>query len=95
MTNVYEFLFAIFVLILIFGALGIGYLAGREREFNTRKRVCDDIKRQTPNCSEEWLNGAMYVISRLNELTDTDDDAIGSLTASQSAVAKKKGESDS
>ena len=70
MANVYEFLFAIFVLTLIFGALGIGYYAGRKREFNIRQKVCDDIKKHTPNCSEEWLNGAAYVISRLNDIDD-------------------------
>jgi hypothetical protein len=66
MENIYEFLFAIFVLVLIFGALGIGYCAGRKREFDIRQKVCNDIKKQTLNCSEEWLNGASYVISRLN-----------------------------
>lgn len=70
MEIVYHILFLIFVLAIIFG---IGYYAGRAREFDIRKRVCDDIKKQIPNCSEEWLNGAVYVISRLNELTDTDD----------------------
>ena len=59
MENIYEFLFAIFVLVLIFGALGIGYCAGRKREFDIRQKVCNDIKKQT-------LNGASYVISRLN-----------------------------
>lgn len=73
MTIVYQILFVIFVLAIIFCVLGIGYYAGRAREFNIRKRVCDDIKKQIPNCSEEWLNGAVYVISRLNELTDMDD----------------------
>ena len=68
MANVYEFLFAIFVLILIFGALGIGYYTGRKREFNIRQKVCNDIKKQALNCSEEWLNGAVYVISRLNDI---------------------------
>ena len=73
MTIVYQILFAIFVLAIIFCIFGIGYYAGREREFNIRKRIRDDIKKQIPNCSEEWLNGAVYVISRLNELTDMDD----------------------
>jgi hypothetical protein len=53
---------------------GIGYYAGRAREFNIRQRVCDDIKKQITSHSGEWLNGAVYVISRLNELTDIDDD---------------------
>ena len=70
MAIVYQILFIIFVLALIFCVLGIGYCAGRTREINIRKRVCDDIKKQTPNCSEEWLNGAIYVISRLNEMDD-------------------------
>lgn len=70
MEIVYHILFLIFVLAIIFG---IGYYAGRAREFDIRKRVCDDIKKQIPNCSGEWLNGAVYVISRLNELTDVDD----------------------
>lgn len=61
MENIYEFLFTIFVLILVFGALGIGYCAGR-------KKVCNDIKKQAINCSEEWLNGDSYVISRLNDI---------------------------
>ena len=73
MTIVYQILFIIFVLAIIFCIFGIGYYSGRAREFNIRQRVCDDIKKQIPNCSEEWLNGAVYVISRLNELTDTDD----------------------
>ena len=71
MTIVYQILFAIFVLAIIFCIFGIGYYAGREREFNIRQRVCDDIKTQIPNCSEEWLNGAVYVISRLNDMDDS------------------------
>ena len=71
MTIVYQILFLIFVLAIIFCIFGIGYYAGREREFNIRQRVCDDIKTQIPNCSEEWLNGAVYVISRLNDMDDT------------------------
>ena len=73
MTIVYKILFIIFVLDIIFCIFGIGYYACHAREFNIRQRVCDDIKKQIPNCSEEWLNGAVYVISRLNELTDMDD----------------------
>lgn len=70
MTIVYQILFVIFVIAIIFCVLGIGYYAGRAREFNIRQRVCDDIKKQIPNCSEEWLNGAVYVISRLNDMDD-------------------------
>lgn len=70
MTIVYQILFLIFVLAIIFCIFGIGYYAGREREFNIRQRVCDDIKKQIPNCSEEWLNGAVYVISRLTDMDD-------------------------
>ena len=70
MAIVYQILFVIFVLAIIFCVLGIGYYAGRAREFNIRQRVCDDIKKQIPNCSEEWLNGAVYVISRLNDMDD-------------------------
>ena len=70
MTIVYHILFLIFLLAIIFCIFGIGYYAGREREFNIRQRVCDDIKTQIPNCSEEWLNGAVYVISRLNDMED-------------------------
>ena len=66
-------LLTIFILISFFCLLSIGYYAGRMRELYIRQKVCDDIKKQIPNCSEEWLNGAVYVISRLNELTDTDD----------------------
>ena len=71
MTIVYQILFIIFVIAIIFCIFGIGYYAGRAREFNIRKRVCDDIKKQIPNCSEEWLNGAVYVISRLNDMDDS------------------------
>ena len=70
MTIVYQILFVIFVLAVIFCILGIGYYAGRIRESNILKRVCDDIKKQIPNCSEEWINGAVYVISRLNDMDD-------------------------
>ena len=70
MTIVYQILFIIFVLAIIFCIFGIGYYAGRAREFNIRQRVCDDIKKQIPNCSEEWLNGAVYVISRLTDMDD-------------------------
>lgn len=70
MTIVYSILFIIFVIAIIFFIFGVGYYAGREREFNIRQRVCDDIKKQIPNCSEEWLNGAVYVISRLNDMDD-------------------------
>lgn len=71
MTIVYQILFIIFVLAIIFCIFGIGYYAGRMRELNIRQRVCDDIKKQIPNCSEEWLNGAVYVISRLNDMDDS------------------------
>ena len=70
MTIVYQILFVIFVLAIIFCILGIGYYARRTREINIRKRICNDIKKQIPNCSEEWLNGAVYVISRLNDMDD-------------------------
>lgn len=70
MTIVYQILFAIFVLAIIFCIFSIGYYSGRTREFNIRQRVYDDIKKQIPNCSEEWLNGAVYVISRLNDMED-------------------------
>ena len=70
MTIVYQILFIIFVLAIIFCIFGIGYYAGRAREFNIRQRVRDDIKKQIPNCSEEWLNGAVYVISRLTDMDD-------------------------
>ena len=68
MTIVYRILFVIFVLAIIFCVLEIGYYAGRIRESKILKRVCDDIKKQIPNCSEEWINGAVYVISRLNDM---------------------------
>lgn len=70
MTIVYQILFVIFVLAIIFCIFSIGYYARRVRELNIRQRVCDDIKKQIPNCSEEWLNGAVYVISRLNDMDD-------------------------
>ena len=70
MTIVYQILFIIFVIAIILCIFSIGYYAGRAREFNIRQRVCDDIKKQIPNCSEEWLNGAVYVISRLNDIDD-------------------------
>lgn len=68
MEIVHLILWIICVLAIIFCIFGIGYYACRAREFNIRKRVCDDIKKQIPNCSEEWLNGAVYVISRLNDI---------------------------
>lgn len=70
MMIVHCVLWIIFILISVFCLLSIGYYAGRMREFNIRQRVCDDIKKQIPNCSEEWLNGAVYVISRLNDIDD-------------------------
>lgn len=70
MTIVYQILFIIFVLAIIFCIFGIGYYAGRTREFNIRQRVYDDIKKQIPNCSEEWINGAVYVVSMLNYMDD-------------------------
>ena len=70
MTIAYHILFFIFLLAIIFCIFGIGYYAGRAREFNIRQKVCNDIKKQIPNCSEEWLNGAVYVISRLNGIDD-------------------------
>lgn len=70
MTIIYKILFVIFVLAIIFCIFSIGYYSGCAREFNIRRRVCDDIKKQIPNCSEEWLNGAVYVISRLNDMDD-------------------------
>ena len=45
MTIVYQILFAIFVLAIIFCIFSIGYYSGRAREFNIRQRVCDDIKK--------------------------------------------------
>jgi hypothetical protein len=71
MTIVYQILFVIFVIAIIFCIFGIGYYAGRARELNIRQKVCDDIKKQIPNCSEEWINGAIYVISRLNDMDDS------------------------
>lgn len=68
MDIVHCILWAIFILISFFCLLSIGYYAGRMRELSIRQKVCDDIKKQIPNCSEEWLNGAVYVISRLNGL---------------------------
>lgn len=56
------------IFISFFCLLSIGYYAGRMRELSIRQKVCDDIKKQIPNCSEEWLNGAVYVISRLNDI---------------------------
>ena len=70
MAIVYQILFIIFVLAIIFCIFCIGYYAGRAREFNIRQSVCNDIKTQIPNCSEEWLNGAVYVISRLTDMDD-------------------------
>lgn len=67
---IYQILFIIFILAILFCILGIGYYAGRKREFDIRQRVCNDVKKQIPNCSREWLNGAVYVISRLNEMDD-------------------------
>lgn len=68
MAIVHCILWAIFILISFFCLLSIGYYAGRMRELSIRQKVCDDIKKQIPNCSEEWLNGAVYVISRLNNI---------------------------
>ena len=70
MTIVYHILFIIFVLAIIFCIFVIFYYVVRAREFNILQRVCNDIKKQIPNCSEEWINGAVYVISRLNEMDD-------------------------
>lgn len=70
MTIFHYILWAIFILICFFGLLSIGYYAGRMHELSIRQRVCDDIKKQIPNCSEEWLNGAVYVISRMNDMED-------------------------
>lgn len=69
-TIVYQISFLILLLAIIFCIFGIGYYAGRAREFNIRQKVCDDIKKQIPNRSEEWLNGAVYVISSLNGIDD-------------------------
>ena len=71
MAIVHCILLAIFILISFFCLLSIGYYAGRMRELSIRQKVCDDIKKQIPNCSEEWLNGAVYVISRLNDMNNT------------------------
>lgn len=71
MMIVYQILFLILVLAIIFCIFGIGYYAGRAREFNIRQKIYDDIKKQIPNCSVEWLNGAVYVISRLNDMNNT------------------------
>lgn len=71
MVIIHCILWAIFILISFFGLLSIGYYAGRMRELSIRQKVCDDIKKQIPNCSEEWLNGAVYVISRLNDMNNT------------------------
>lgn len=70
MVTIHCILWAIFILISFFCLLSIGYYAGRMRELSIRQKVCDDIKKQIPNCSEEWLNGAVYVISRLNDIDD-------------------------
>jgi hypothetical protein len=71
MVIIHCILWAIFILISFFCLLSIGYYAGRMRELSIRQKVCDDIKKQIPNCSEEWLNGAVYVISRLNDMNNT------------------------
>lgn len=71
MTIVHLILLIIFILISFFCLISIGYYAGRMRELSIRQKVCDDIKKQIPNCSEEWLNGAVYVISRLNDMNNT------------------------
>lgn len=68
MYIVHCILWAIFILISFFCLLSIGYYAGRMRELSIHQKVCDNIKKQIPNCSEEWLNGAVYVISRLNDI---------------------------
>lgn len=68
MVIIHCILWAIFILVSFFCLLSIGYYAGRMRELSIRQKVCDDIKKQIPNCSEEWLNGAVYVISRLNDI---------------------------
>lgn len=73
MTIVYQILLIVFVLAILFCILGVGYYAGRKREFDIRQRVCNNIKKQIPNQSGEWLNGAVYVISRLNEMDEMDD----------------------
>lgn len=71
MTIVHLILWIIFILISFFCLISIGYYAGRMRELSIRQKVCDDIRKQIPNCSEEWLNGAVYVISRLNDMNNT------------------------
>ena len=71
MTIVHLILWIIFILISFFCLISIGYYAGRMRELSIRQKICDDIKKQIPNCSEEWLNGAVYVISRLNDMDNT------------------------
>lgn len=68
MAIVHCILWIIFILISFFCLLSIGYYAGRMRELSIRQKVCNDIKKQTLSCSEEWLNGAVYVISRLNDI---------------------------
>lgn len=71
MAIIHCILLAIFSLISFFCLLSIGYYAGRMRELSIRQKACDDIKKQIPNCSEEWLNGAVYVISRWNDMDNT------------------------
>lgn len=71
MAIVHLILLIIFILISFFCLISIGYYAGRMRELSICQKVCDDIKKQIPNCSEEWLNGAVYVISRLNDMNNT------------------------
>ena len=73
MTIVYQILLIVFVLAILFGILGIGYYAGRKREFDIRQMVCNSVKKQIPYQSGDWLNGAIYVISRLNEMDEADD----------------------
>lgn len=70
MMIVHCILWIIFILISFFCLISIGYYAGCMRELSIRQKVCDDIKKQTLSCSEEWLNGAVYVISRMNDLDD-------------------------
>lgn len=71
MAIIHCILWVIFILISFFYLLSIGYYAGRMRELSILQKVCDDIEKQIPNCSEEWLNGAVYVISRLNDMNNT------------------------
>lgn len=71
MAIVHLILLIIFILISFFCLISVRYYAGRMRELSIRQKVCDDIKKQIPNCSEEWLNGAVYVISRLNDMNNT------------------------